>query len=207
MPSQQPTAQQRQVLTIGHSNHEPAEFIELLVQHGVQVVADVRSRPFAKYATHFNADQIEKLLGQAGIRYVFLGQQLGGRPEERRFYDPDGHVRYDLLAESEQFKAGIARLLKGIERYRVAIMCSEENPAECHRTLLVGRVLAEHGVEVLHIRGDGRLQTQAELEREARGDSPGQLYLFQENPQPEQRPWRSTRSVLPEREQPNSSGS
>ncbi len=196
-----------QVYTIGHSNHEPEHFIELLRRHGIEVVADVRSQPFAKYTTHFNAGEIDRHLAAAGIRYVFLGKELGGRPDGPQFYDAEGHVLYDRLAASRLFRRGIERLEHGISQYRVAIMCGEEDPAECHRNLLVGRILAEHGVEVLHIRGDGRLQTQAELDRAARGDSPGQLYLFEEPDEPKERQWRSTRSVLHKPPQQSSSES
>ncbi|HID78880.1 MAG TPA: DUF488 domain-containing protein [Planctomycetaceae bacterium] len=196
----------RCVLTIGHSNYEAPVFIELLRQHGIEVVADVRSQPYATYATHFSAPEIEQLLTRAGIRYVFLGGQLGGRPEGPEFYDGEGYVLYDRLAASSSFREGIARLERGIERYRVAILCSEENPAECHRNLLVGRVLAGRGIQVRHIRGDGRLQSQEELEGETRGDAPGQQYLFDDLQDAEDRPWKSTRSVLREPPPLSSSG-
>jgi uncharacterized protein (DUF488 family) len=202
--NEQVIANQRRVFTIGHSNHDEQAFVELLRQHRIDVVADVRSQPYAKYATHFNADQIKQVLAGAGVQYVFLGQELGGRPTGEEFYDAEGHVLYDRVAVSRLFVQGVERLEKGIQKYRVAVMCSEENPAECHRNLLVGRVLAGRGVEVSHIRGDGRLQTQADLERESRPGESRQQLLFQEL---EEQPWRSTRSVLPKPPPPSSSES
>ncbi len=195
---------QRRVFTVGHSNHDESGFVQLLQQYQIGVVADVRSQPYTKYATHFNADQIKQVLAGAGIQYVFLGKQLGGRPDGSDFYDTEGHVRYDRVATSPLFLEGIERLEKGIRRFRVTLMCGEENPAECHRNLLVGRVLAERGVDVRHIRGDGRLQTQAELEQESGSGDTRQKLLFQEL---EEQPWRSTRSVLPKPPPPNSSES
>jgi uncharacterized protein (DUF488 family) len=168
------------------------------------VVADVRSQPYSKYTTHFNADQIKPALAGAGIGYVFLGQQVGGRPDGAEFYDADGYVLYDRLAASPSFLEGIERLEKGIHKYRVALMCSEENPAECHRNLLIGQVLLRRGTELWHIRGDGRLQSQAELDRESGSGDPRQQLLFEEL---KERPWRSIRSVLPKPQQPNSSES
>jgi uncharacterized protein (DUF488 family) len=194
----------RSVFTIGHSNHDEQTFVELLKQHRIDVVADVRSQPYAKYATHFNADQIQPALADSGIDYVFLGQQVGGRPDNPQFYDAEGYVLYDRLAQSPSFLEGIQRLEKGIQKYRVALLCSEEDPVECHRNLLVGRVLIGRGTEVWHIRGDGRLQSQAELQRESCKGDPRQQFLFEELKEP---PWRSIRSVSPKPRQPNSSES
>ena len=192
---------ERRVFTIGHSNHAEPAFVGLLRQHQIDVVADVRSQPYAKYATHFNADQIKPALAEAGVQYVFLGRELGGRPAAAEFYDAEGHVRYDCVAESAAFLEGIERLETGIGKFRVVLMCSEENPAECHRNLLVGRVLGGRGVEVSHIRGDGRLQSQADLDRESGAGDDRQKLLFQEL---EEQPWRSTRSVLPKPAPPSS---
>ncbi len=191
----------RQVFTVGHSNHGEQEFIELLRQHQIDVVADVRSQPYSSYATHFNAGQIKPMLAEAGIAYVFLGQELGGRPADADYYDAAGHVLYDRVAASPLFLQGIERLETGIQGYRVAMMCSEENPAECHRNLLIGRVLADRGVTLRHIRADGRLQSQADLDRESGTNDHRQQLLFEEL---KEAPWRSTRSVLPKPPPPDS---
>lgn len=201
---EQASPDSRRIYTIGHSNHDEEAFVDLLQQHRIDVVADVRSQPYSKYTTQFNSDQIKPALASAGIRYVFLGQQVGGRPDGSEFYDADGYVLYDRLAASSSFLEGIERLEEGIQKYRVALMCSEEDPAECHRNLLVGRVLADRGAELRHIRGDGRLQSQAELDRESGAGDPRQQFLFEEL---KEQPWRSIRSVSLKPEQPNSSES
>lgn len=195
------TPDQRRVFTIGHSNHEEQAFLDLLQRHQIEVVADVRSQPYSKYTTQFNSDQIKQALAEAGISYVFLGRELGGRPEEPEFYDDEGHVRYDRVSSSPRFLQGIERLQKGIQKFRVALMCSEENPAECHRNLLVGRVLGRRGVTLVHIRGDGRLQTQAELDHETGRSDRQQKLLFDDV---KEQPWRSIRSVSPKPPPPNS---
>ena len=114
-----------------------------------------------------------------------------------------GHVLYSEVARSPLFLEGIERLEKGAEKFRVAMMCAEENPAECHRHLLVARILTERGVIVEHIRGDGRVQSEAEVAAERADDDAGQLKLFAE---PEEESWKSTRSVLPKNRPPSSSG-
>ena len=98
-----------------------------------------------------------------------MGRELGGRPAGAEFYDQEGHVLYSRVAESSLFLEGLERLQEGLREFRLALLCSEENPAACHRRLLVGRVLAERGVAIDHIRGDGRLQSEAELIRAIEG--------------------------------------
>jgi uncharacterized protein (DUF488 family) len=193
------------IFTIGHSNHALDVFLGLLLEHRIQVVADVRSSPYSGYASQFDRETIQGSLRAAGLEYLFLGDLLGGRPEDHQFYDPQGRVLYDRLAQSERFQAGIGRLLRGLAGARMAILCGEEDPTDCHRRRLVGRVLAGRGICVLHIRGDGRIETEDELaRREEFRRTKGQLSLF-DTREPDE--WKSTRSVSPKRPQPSSSGS
>ena len=163
MAATQPEGQALVVFTVGHSNVALADFIALLQRHTIGVLVDVRSAPYSKYVPHFNGPALKEAVVAAGMKYLYLGNELGGRPRDRQFYDADGHARYDLLASSPLFLAGIERLIGELGENLVAIMCGEENPTECHRRLLVGRVLAERGVDVRHIRGDGRVQTDEDL--------------------------------------------
>lgn len=181
------------VYTVGHSNVAQEAFIALLKQHGIEVLVDVRSQPYSKYVPHFNAGVLKPAILAAGMKYLYLGKELGGRPDDKRYYDSNGHVLYGLVAESEEFKAGIERLLRGAREHRVALMCNEENPAECHRRLLVGRVLSERGVRILHIRGDGRIEPEEELAAaEQPADTGQQEFTFAVHERPA---WKSTRSV------------
>ena len=149
------------VLTVGHSSHDVDDFISLLQRHEVTAVADVRSAPFSQFAPQFNQARLKERLVKAGIGYVFLGEQLGARSRDRSCY-VDGRVQYDRLAQTEGFKEGLERLLSGLEAERVAVMCTEKDPLDCHRTLLVARALIDRGVEVGHILSDGRLETDDE---------------------------------------------
>jgi uncharacterized protein (DUF488 family) len=181
------------VYTVGHSNVSSEAFIALLKQHGIAVLVDVRSAPYSRYVPHFNGDALKAAVQTAGIRYLYLGAELGGRPADRGYYDGAGHVLYGLLAQSEEFRAGIERLLLGARDFRVAPMCNEENPAECHRRLLVGRVLVERGVRLMHIRGDGRIETEQELAAAEQPAETGQQeFAFAAHERPE---WKSTRPV------------
>ncbi|HMP79747.1 MAG TPA: DUF488 domain-containing protein [Pirellulaceae bacterium] len=179
--------------TIGHSNHELERFLELLHQHQIQILADVRSQPYSAYTPQFNRESLQSALVAAGLKYIFMGDQLGGRPHGDEFYDQEGHVLYYRVAHSPHFQAGIQRLLTGILEYKVAIMCSEEDPAVCHRFLLVTRVMDQHQVEIRHIRGDGRLESESTVCATSK-DNRHQPFLFADM---EQDTWKSLRSVLP----------
>ncbi len=180
------------IWTIGHSNHPPQTFLDLLTKHRIEVLVDVRSSPYSRYASHFNKAAIEGALTEREIKYLFLGDCLGGRAEGEQFYDEQGYVLYDRLADSPVFCRGVDRLLEGIAKFRVALMCGEEDPTECHRRLLVGRVLGGRGVEVIHVRGDGRLQSERQLaEEEEFRKTGGQLTLFDVE---ETGQWKSTQT-------------
>lgn len=164
------------VFTIGHSNHAIAHFLGLLALRKVEVLVDVRSSPASRFSPHFDESALRASLLRVGVRYLSLGRECGGRPAEGAFYDDEGYVRYDRVAASERFGEGIRRLETGITRFRVALMCSEEDPLGCHRRLLIGRVLMARGIEVRHLRGDGRVETEREV---ALRETP-QAALFEE---------------------------
>lgn len=180
----------RELFTIGHSNHSSERFAELLRRQSIEVVADVRSAPYSRYCPWFSREELRRAAAGAGMSYVFLGQELGGRPDGREFYDADGHVLYAAVAQAPFFAAGVERLREGMSRYRVALMCSEEDPTDCHRFLLVARELADDGVDVRHIRADGRVETQEEVDDRYEGHSAQQTLIA-----PPPRPRRSTRPV------------
>jgi len=148
----------RSVLTIGHSNHPVEAFVELLQHHGVTALADVRSAPYSRFAPQFNREALDRSLKASSIKYVFLGRELGARPDERSCYE-NGRVQYARLARTDWFRSGLDRVVRGANDYRIALMCAEKEPLECHRALLVARALDELGVPVEHILPDGRLES------------------------------------------------
>jgi uncharacterized protein (DUF488 family) len=181
-----------QVFTIGHSNHSIETFLHLLAEHRIDVLIDARSSPYSKYSPQFNHENLKLAVSNADRKYYFLGRDLGGKPKDASFYDANGHVLYWKLAASPQFEEAIQKVLKGIASYQVALMCGEEDPSNCHRRLLIARVLLDRGIEVLHIRGDSSIQTEADLD-EANGTAQQQMSLFQETNEDER--WKSIQSV------------
>ena len=182
------------LFTIGHSNLALDDFLGLLRQHGIQAVADVRTVPRSRYVPHFNAGQLRDALARYDLSYLPFGRELGGRPEGTGFYDAQGHVLYGRLAASPAFQQGIDRVLASAQTQRVALLCSEEDPARCHRHLLIGRVLRERGVAVTHIRRDGQVEAESDLAAREISDAP-QDTLFDGGPAGH--PWKSPRPVRP----------
>jgi uncharacterized protein (DUF488 family) len=191
------------IYTLGHSAHAWEVFAQLLKEHRIDVVVDIRSSPYSRFAPQFDHEILQRKLAECGVKHLFLGTELGGRPNDQEYYDKEGHVLYGRMTENREFQAGIERLERGIAGYRVTLLCGEENPAHCHRRLLVGRVLAERGHDLLHIRGDGHLQSEAELTAESgKPLVKEQPALFAEL---EEDQWRSTASVSPKRAPASSS--
>lgn len=143
------------VFSVGHSTHNIDKFIDLLRSHMVEVVADVRSSPFSRMNPQFNRDDLKKSLKDAGIRYVFLGKELGARSDDPSCY-VGSKVSYDLLAQTALFQQGLERVIEGSKTYRVAMMCAEKDPLHCHRTILVARELIKRGLDVVHILETGK---------------------------------------------------
>ena len=144
------------ILTIGHSRHPLERFLSLLTTAQVTAIADVRSAPVSRFSPHFNKTALAASLAGQRIDYVFLGQALGGRPERPELYT-QGRADYEKMAASPEFRAGLAQLIETAERHRLAAMCSEADPLDCHRCLLVGRALAESGLDVGHILASGEI--------------------------------------------------
>ncbi|MGE3600555.1 MAG: DUF488 family protein, partial [Dehalococcoidia bacterium] len=191
-----------EIFSVGHSNQTLRQLIGLLKHHAIQAVVDTRSYPVSKFASQFNRSVLEQVVPQHSIRYVFRGAELGGRPRGDEYYDAEGHVIYSRVAQADFFLDGINRLERGICKYRITLLCSEENPEHCHRRLLIGRVLAGRGVSMTHIRGDGRLEVEPPHDFGRRTGGSQHLALFRIDEDSE---WRSTRSVLQRSPQASSS--
>ncbi len=131
---------QHAVYTIGHSTHPREFFVALLLRHGIGAVGDVRSKPYSRMHPQFNREELTNYLYEAGIAYVFLGRELGGRGEDRSCYD-SGKVRYERLAQTQLFREGLRRVREGTRDRKMALMCAEKDPLDCHRGVLVARHL------------------------------------------------------------------
>jgi uncharacterized protein (DUF488 family) len=149
------------IYSVGHSNHSLEKFIGLLMAAGITAIADVRSRPYSRRHPQFNKEALAASLKRHAIAYVFVGQELGARAEDPECY-VNGQVQFERLARTRSFEAGIERVLNGAKAFRVAIMCAEREPLDCHRTLLVSRALERSGARIEHLLADGRIESQAD---------------------------------------------
>jgi uncharacterized protein (DUF488 family) len=142
------------VWSVGTSNNNWTSFKRLLVGADIEVLIDVRSRPVSRHP-HFNRPTLRAGLNAAGIGYVFLGLELGGRPAG------GGYADYEAMAVSPLFIEGLQKVEELAQRARPVLCCAEAEPLACHRCLLVGRRLVERGVEVEHILRDGSIEPHA----------------------------------------------
>ena len=150
--------------TIGHSNHNESEFLKLLRMNQINCLVDVRTNPHSQYVTQFNKERLEVSLKLEKIVYLHFGKEFGARREEAELYT-DGIVDFKKTIQSEIFQKGVARIQDGIQKgFRIALMCSEEDPIRCHRFGMVSYGLYQLGIETEHIRGDGSIQTREECE-------------------------------------------
>ena len=151
------------VHTIGHSDLDLEKFMDRLEQNGIQLVADVRSMPRSRHAPQFNRERLAQALGQRGIGYIHMGDELGGRPREDRLYDEQGRASYRLMALEPKFQEGVKQTASLAGERGIALLCTERDPLKCHRALLVSPALEQAGVPVVHITGDGKGVSHKEL--------------------------------------------
>jgi uncharacterized protein (DUF488 family) len=162
----------RVLLTIGHSNHPSEYFLALLTRHRVEMVADVRSRPWSRFAPQYRKQTLAGLLADVGIGYLFLGEQLGGKPPQGE--SAASRLNYAARIRQPAFQDGVAQLLTAVRQTRVALLCRERDPLDCHRLHLICRYLAPEDPDIHHILPDGVVEPQSATERRlvARADAP-----------------------------------
>jgi uncharacterized protein (DUF488 family) len=153
-----------QLFTVGHSNLDLQVFFEILQPFGVELLVDVRSRPQSLRFPHFGQPEFEMSVRDAGIRYLSLGEELGGRPGDPKAYRADGLVDYRKWRKSYAVQAGIEQVQRNLEKNTLALMCAEEDPLQCHRFLMICPELFAMGIEPRHIRRGANLETQREAE-------------------------------------------
>ena len=146
------------IFTVGHSTHPIERFLALLQPHGIELLADVRSTPFSRFNPQFNRASVAHTLASAGIRYEFLGEELGARSSDPSCIE-NGRVSYARLAATPLFQQGLERVRAAAPTQRVVLMCAEREPLDCHRTILITRELERAGGTVTHILADGTLET------------------------------------------------
>lgn len=153
--------------TIGHSNHDLNDFLQLLNKHQVNCIVDVRSTPYSEYASQYNRESLKTFLKNHHIQYIFMGDELGARHASPKLLFPDGKVDFRKVAQTDNFKKGIARVIEGINKgFIIALMCSEKDPINCHRFVLVSYNLSKNGVSINHILEDAAVINNSKLEEE-----------------------------------------
>lgn len=167
------------IYSVGYGGRTLDELAELLKGFCITHLVDVRTSPFSKFAVDFNRDVLQERSVDLGFKYVFMGAELGGRPDCRECYDQEGRVLYEVVSSQEFFRKGIRQLLKGaaVEGRRLCLLCSERKPEECHRSKLIGEALTGESVELAHINEKGQLLDQAQVMSRV---SQGQVDLFDE---------------------------
>jgi uncharacterized protein (DUF488 family) len=169
------------IYTVGYGNRSGEELILLLQQYEIKFLIDIRSQPYSRFKPEFSREALEKHLKQYGIRYVFMGDTLGGRPTDSTCY-VDGRVDYAKVRDKPFYLEGIKRLHSAWEKQeRIALMCSEAKPQDCHRSKLIGNTLIEQHIDVVHIDEAGGSKTQEEINQVL---TAGQLSLFERETQP-----------------------
>lgn len=151
------------LFTIGYSGLDIAGFVRFLKANGVDVVCDVRSTPYSHYKPDFSRRNFKSYLNSQSIKYIFMGNTLGARPKDRSCY-VNGQATYDRIASSEFFKEGLDRVRHGVNQLNLALVCSERDPIECHRAVLVCRNLPELRPVISHIHTDGGVETHEQFE-------------------------------------------
>jgi uncharacterized protein (DUF488 family) len=161
--------------TIGHSNHALEQFMALIERAGVSAIADVRSQPVSRWVPHFNRARLEAALKERGLKYLFLGRELGGRPDDPALMK-HGKPDYAAMARSPAFAEGLERVIAASATDGIALLCSERDPIDCHRFLLIGRELAARRINVAHILASGEIEPHAETERRVGGNPADDLF-------------------------------
>lgn len=178
------------LFTIGHSNHDINQFIQLLEDNGISMLVDVRSTPYSRYNPHFNKEALERSLGDRWIGYAHAGKYLGGRPADPGCYksrklpeegtDYLHEVDYQEVMKRQWFIQGVERLLEIADEQTTAIMCSEADPSACHRHHLIAKYILEKfpEAEIYHILSDGKVFGANSLHSSVNKQSVEQLSFF-----------------------------
>lgn len=163
------------VLSIGQGARSFDQLVGTLQVQSVGFLIDVRSVPRSGFRPEFSREPLQRALQSEGIRYVFMGDLLGGRPEDPDCYT-EGKVDYDRVRGTDAFQRGLGRLRSAVDQgLVVCLFCSEGDPARCHRSKLIGLACADEGIAVRHVLADGSVASQDDVIRTLTG---GQEDLF-----------------------------
>ena len=150
--------------TIGHSHHAISKFLELLSIHKVNYLMDVRSVPYSRYAEQFNREALQNIMNNTPVKYVFMGSYFGARQQNTALYNEAGYLDFERVRSYQPFMKRVDNLILGLKQgNNIALMCTEKQPLDCHRAILIARAFELKGIDVQHILEDGSCLTQSEL--------------------------------------------
>lgn len=150
--------QQFKLYTIGHGTRSESIFLNLLNQYKIELLVDVRTFPYSRYNPQFRRIQLEEILKTSGIGYLFMGDSLGGRPDNAELYK-NGKLDYLAIKQTSLFKEGIEHVADLVNKnIQVTLMCSESNPNDCHRKHLLSNEFFRKGIRVCHIDKTGDIE-------------------------------------------------
>ncbi len=153
------------LFTIGHSVYKFDFFLSLLQMHKINYLIDVRSSPFSRFAQDFNKGVLANSLKNTNIKYVLMGDYFGARPQDKTLYSEEGYLDFEKVQDTENFKKGLNNIIKGLKQNNnICLMCTEKDPIDCHRAIMVARAFSLKGIDVSHILQNGEIQTQKELD-------------------------------------------
>lgn len=155
------------LFTIGHSNYEINYFINIVKKYKINCIVDVRSIPYSKYSPQYNKENIKKLLKINKINYIYMGKEFGAMRTAKTLYTKEGYVDFEKVKYDKDFKLGINRAKVGVERgYKIAFMCAEKIPSDCHRCILIGRTFKNLGYNIINIIDENKYKLQNDIEKE-----------------------------------------
>ncbi len=155
----------KQIYTIGYTSFQINDFIETLIKYKITCLIDVRSTPYSQHYSDYNKDTLEITLKNKEIIYRNYAHEFGARQENTIFYANGGYLDFNKFTSSNQFLEGVKKVTKGIEKgYKFALMCAEKDPINCHRSIMLGKGFKELGYNVDHIKANGQVETQCEIE-------------------------------------------
>jgi uncharacterized protein (DUF488 family) len=169
--------------TIGHSNHPIETFLDILYHHHINCIIDLRSAPYSRHNPQFNRETLKTDLEINEIEYIFMGDRLGARQEDKNLIFDNGKVDFDKVKDLPSFIEGIESLInKTNTGLNISLMCAEKAPLNCHRFMLVSRALAKKNIDIEHLLSDKSTVSQEKLEERLLNkytDKSQQMSLFE----------------------------
>ena len=155
-----------EIFTIGHSNYKVEKLIDMLRYYNINCVVDIRGTPYSKYNVQYNKETIRDTLIKEGFVYIYMAKEFAAKRENKVSYNKEGYSDFEKVIYEEEFKNGIERLKNGCKKgYRIALLGAMQDPIRCHRSILVGRELVQHGFNVKHILDDYSIAYQDDIEK------------------------------------------